>query len=89
MSKIQNIKDDTSVEDNFPDEYLFAMTTQTLWFPNIGNYFVVGKFPSHIFPREKRKIIQISERYSWITNKLYKTGPALMIRRCVREDEFP
>jgi len=42
-----------------------------------------------LFPREQRKIIQISARYSWITNELYKTGPDLMIRKCVREDEMP
>jgi len=41
-----------------------------------------------LFPREKRKIIQESARYSWITNELYKTRPDIMIRRCVREDEM-
>ena len=30
LSRIQNIKDDTPFEDKFPDEYLFAVTTQTL-----------------------------------------------------------
>eukprot|EP00253_Pinus_taeda_P009719 PITA_09719 len=72
LSKIQNIKDDTPIEDKFPDEYLFAVTIQTPWFADIA-----------------RKIIQISARYSWITNELYKIGPDLMIRRCVREDEMP
>lgn len=89
LSRLQNIKDDTPVEDKFLDEYLFTMTTQTLWFAYISNYLVTGKLPSHLFPREKRKIIQISERYSWIINELYKTSQDLMIRRCVREDEMP
>eukprot|EP00253_Pinus_taeda_P032007 PITA_32007 len=89
LSKIQNIKEDSPVEDNFLDEYLFAVTTQTPWFADVVNYFVIGKLPSHLFPREKRKIIQNSARYSWITNELYKTGLDLMIRRCVREDEMP
>jgi len=68
LSRIQNVKDDTLVEDKFPDEYLFAVTTQIPWFANIANYLVTGKFPSHLFPRNKIKIIQISARYSWITN---------------------
>eukprot|EP00253_Pinus_taeda_P036064 PITA_36064 len=89
LSRIQNIKYDTRVEDKFPDEYLFAVTTQTPWFAYIANYLVTRKFPSHLFPREKRKIIQISARYSWITNELYKTSPYLIIRRHVREDEMP
>jgi len=42
-----------------------------------------------MFPKEKTKIIQTSENYSWITNELYKTGVNLMIRRCVREDKMP
>ena len=37
LSRIQNIKDDTLIEDKFPDEYLFAVTTQTPWFANIAN----------------------------------------------------
>eukprot|EP00253_Pinus_taeda_P030547 PITA_30547 len=87
--RIQNIKDDTPVEDKFPDEYLFAVTTQTPWFVDIASYLVTRKLPSHFFPKEKRKIIQKSASYSWITNELYKTGPYLMIRRCVREYEMP
>ncbi|MCY6525000.1 hypothetical protein, partial [Actinobacillus pleuropneumoniae] len=77
LSRIQNIKEDSLVEDKFPDEYLFAVTTQTPWFVDISNYLVTRKFPSHLFPREKRNIIQESARYSWITNELYKTKPNL------------
>jgi len=88
LSRIQNIKEDSSVEDRFPDEYVFAVTTQNPWLADIANYLVIGKLPSHLFPREKRKSIQESARYSWITNELYKTRPDLMIKRCVREDEM-
>eukprot|EP00253_Pinus_taeda_P007145 PITA_07145 len=89
LSRIQNIKGDSPVEDKFPYEYLFVVTTQTPWFADVANYLVTGKLPSHLFPREKRKIIQNSSKYSWIYNELYKTGPDLMIRICVREDEMP
>jgi len=88
LSKIQNIKKESLVEDKFPDEYLFAVTTQISWFADVANYLVTGKLPSHLFPKEKRKIIQESARYSWITNELYNTGLDLMIRRCVREGEM-
>jgi len=88
LSRIQNIKEDFPVEDKFPGEYFFIVTTQTPWFVDIANYLVTGNLPSHLFPRDKRKIIQVSARYSWITNELYKTGLDLMIRRCVRENEM-
>lgn len=60
LSRIQNIKDKIPVEDKFPDEYLFAITTQTPWFGDIANYLVTGKLPSHLHSREKRRIIQLS-----------------------------
>ena len=89
MSRIQNIKNDTLVEDKFPYEYLFAVTTQTPWFVDITNYLVTGKLPSHLYPQGKRKIIQESTSYSRITNELYKTDPDVMIRRCAQEDKIP
>jgi len=48
-----------------------------------------GKLPQHLFPSEKRRIIQESSKYSWISNELFKTGLDCVIRRCVREDEMP
>eukprot|EP00253_Pinus_taeda_P019786 PITA_19786 len=89
LSRIQNTKEDSPVEDKFPDEYLFAVTTNNPWYADITNYLVTGKVPPQLFPSERRKIIQESSKYSWITNELFKTGPNLVIRRCVREDEMP
>eukprot|EP00253_Pinus_taeda_P033557 PITA_33557 len=89
LSRIQNTKEDSPVEDKFPDEYLFAVTTKTPWYEDIANYLVTGKLPPHLFPSERRNIIKESSKYSWISNKLFKTGPDLVIRRCVREDEMP
>ena len=37
--------------------------------------------------REKKKVIKTKPPYSWIDGELYKTGPDLIIRRRVREDE--
>lgn len=89
MSRIQNTKEDSPIEDKFPNEYLFAITTKSPWYAHIANCLVTGKLPLHLFPGEKRKIIQESSKYSWIFNELFKTGPDLVIRRCVREDEMP
>ena len=89
LFRIQNTKEDSPVEDKFPDEYLFAVTTKTPWYADIANYLVTGKLPPHLFPSEKRRIIQESSNYSWISNELFKTGLDCVIRRCVREDEIP
>eukprot|EP00253_Pinus_taeda_P018929 PITA_18929 len=45
--------------------------------------------PFHLSPGEKRRIVHNSTSYSWINEELYKIGPYLIVRRCVREDEIP
>jgi len=67
------------VEYNFPNEYLFEISTKSPWFVDIANYLATRKLPSYLSPREKRKIIQISASYSWINVELYKTGLDLII----------
>eukprot|EP00253_Pinus_taeda_P007151 PITA_07151 len=89
LSRIQNTKEDSHIEDKFPDEYLFAVITKTPWYADIANYFVIGKLTPHLFPSERRNIIQESSKYSWISNELFKTGPDFVIRRCIREDQMP
>jgi hypothetical protein len=83
-----HINDDNSlVDDSFPDEHLFAVSSHTPWYADIANYLVAGKVPPHLSPRERRKIIQKSARYSWIGGYLFYTGLDQEIRRCVRDDE--
>lgn len=79
--------DNTPIDDSFPDEYLFAVSAHSPWYADIANYLVAGKLPSHLSHREKRKIIQQSARYSWISGCLFYTGLDHEIRRCIREDE--
>ena len=89
MSRIQNDNNDTPVEDNFLDEYIFAIYNKSPWFVDIANYLATGKLPAYLFLREKRKIIKTSALYSWVNDELYKTNLDLIIKRCVREDEMP
>lgn len=79
LSRIQNDNNDVPVEDNFPDEYLFAVSTKSPWFADIANYLATWKLPSYLSPREKKKVIQISAYYSWINEEFYKTEPNLII----------
>ncbi len=43
------------VEDNFPDEYLFLVSTKSPCFTHIVNYLAIGKLPSYLSPREKKR----------------------------------
>jgi hypothetical protein len=75
------------VDDSFPDEHLFAVSSHSPWYADIYNYLVAGKVPPHLSPRERRKIIQKSARYSSIGGYLFYIGLYQEIKRCVRDDE--
>ena len=88
LSRIPKSSDAAAVEDQFPDEHLFAVAVQTPWYADVANYLAVGKLPKHLTPNERKQIIQKSSRFSWIGGYLFHTGADMHIRRCVREDEI-
>ena len=88
LSCIQHEDGTKPVDDTFPDEHLFVVSVQTPWFIDIANYLATGKIPNHLSPHEKRRIIVQSFNYSWVDNDLFHTGPDLIIRRCMWEDEM-
>ena len=53
------------------------------------NYLATRRLPSHFSPHEKCRIITQSPNYSWVGHDLFRTGPDLIIHRCVREDKIP
>jgi len=63
-----------TVDDSFPDEYLFAVSAHSPWYADIANYLVAGKLPSHLSNREKKRIIHQSARSSWINGCLFHTS---------------
>ena len=73
LSRIKT-DDNTPVDDSFPNEYLFAVSAHSSWYVDIANYLVAGKLPSHLSHWEKRKIIQQSAWYNWISGCLFHTG---------------
>ena len=88
LSRIQHNDGTKPVDDTFLDEHLFVVSVQTPWFADISNYLAMGKILNHLSPYEKRCIIVQSSNYSCVDNDLFRIGPDLIIRRCVREDEM-
>jgi hypothetical protein len=76
------------MDDNFPDESLFYISTYIPWYVDMENYLVTGKLPHNLSLQEKHRIIQLSANYMWHDDCLYHTGPDLVIIRCVRDDEM-
>ena len=42
----------TPIEDNFPDENIFVVSTKPLWYADIANYLAKWKVPPHFSYRE-------------------------------------
>lgn len=87
LSRLNNPGEAIPVDDDFPNEHLFAVSTESPWFTDIAYYLVTGKTPPHLSAREKQSIIQKSVAYSWIEEDLFYTGLDLIIYRFVREEE--
>jgi hypothetical protein len=57
LSRLIHTGDNTPVDDNFPDENLFAISTYIPWYADVANYLVTGKLPQNLSSREKQRII--------------------------------
>ena len=88
LSRVPMTDDLVAVENQFPDEHLFAVTMKTSWYADVANYLAVGKLPKHLTPSERKLIVQHSTWFSWIEGYLFHVGADMHIRRCVREDEI-
>ena len=83
ISQLNNDGEVIPIKDHFPDEHLFSMSTNILWYADIANYIVVGKLSYHISLKEKKQIIRQSVRFSWIEGYIFHTILDLIVHRCV------
>ena len=52
------------VDDQLPDEKLFAISALSPWLANIANYLVAGRLPPNISFRERSRIIRKSTPFT-------------------------
>ena len=64
-----------TVDDQMPNEHLFAISVLSPWFTDIENYLVSTQFPPHLSSKEKSKIVRKSAPFTWIGGNLFKLGP--------------
>ena len=75
------------VDDQLPNEHLFAISVLSPWFVDIANYLVSAQFPPNLSSKEKGNIVRKSDPFTWIGGNLFKLRPDQILRRCVREEE--
>ena len=48
LSHFINSDDNLCIEDSFPDENLFVVSTHSPWYADAANYLAVGKLSAHL-----------------------------------------
>jgi hypothetical protein len=82
-------EDELPLNENFPDEQLFAVEVQLPWYADIVNYLTAKVFPPGISSQERKRLMSISRHYYWDEPYLFKSCPDQIIRRCVlKEDQL-
>ena len=66
LSRLQNQGEVVPVEDSFPDENLFSISIVNPWYADLANYLSIGRTPPYFTPKEKKRLVKQSARYSWI-----------------------
>lgn len=57
ISRLTINSDYMPIEDSFPDEYLFSISTHSSWYADIANDLVVGRFAQYITSKKNRNIV--------------------------------
>ena len=90
LSRLEGARDDIPVNDEFPDEKLFAIEDkrEVPWFADYVNYLVAKEIPPEFNYQKKKRFFAHLKHYYWEEPILYRHCADQVIRRCVPEDEM-
>ena len=77
----------TEIVENFPDEQMFLLSVQTLWYADIVNYLACGVVPPYFSYQQRRKLRTDCRFCIWDDPLLFRRGKDMIIGRCVLEIE--
>ncbi|XP_021832270.1 uncharacterized protein LOC110772166 [Prunus avium] len=75
------------LNENFPDEQLFATHIISPWFVDLVNYLARGVLHPDFTFQQKKKFLADAKYYFWDEPYLYKYCSDQVIRRCIPEEE--
>lgn len=70
------------VDDQLPNEYLFAILVISPWFADIANCLVSRRFPPNLSSKEKSKIVRKNAPFTWIGGNIFRLELDEVIRIC-------
>ena len=90
LSRLEGARDDVPVNDEFPDEKLFAIEDKRAVpsFADYVNYLVAKVIPPEFNYQKKKRFFTHLKHYYWEEPILYRHCADQVIRRCVPEDEM-
>ena len=90
LSRLEGARDDIPVNDEFPDEKLFAIEDKKAvpLFADYVNYLVAKVIPPEFNYQKKKRFFAHLKHYYWEEPILYRHCADQVIRRCVPEDEM-
>ena len=90
LSRLEGARDDVPVNDEFPDEKLFAIENkrEIPWFAVYVNYLVAKVIPPEFNYQKKKRFFAHLKHYYWEEPILCRHCADQVIRRCVPEDEM-
>ena len=90
LSRLEGARDDVPVNDEFPDEKLFAIEDKRAvpWFADYVNYLVAKVIPPEFNYQQKKRFFAHLKHYYWKEPIIYRHCANQVIRRCVPEDEM-
>ena len=72
--EFNDFTDGPAIQDDFPDEYLFAVT-KLPWYVHIINYLVTSELPSDQSAQDKHKFLVEVRYFYWDDPYLFKYCP--------------
>ena len=75
------------VDDQLPDEHLFAISVLSPWFADIEHCLASARFPPNLSSKEKSKIVRKSAPFTWIGGNLFKLDLDQILRIFFMEEE--
>ena len=90
LSRLEGTRDDVPVNDEFPDEKLFAIEDkrEVPWFVDYVNYLVAKVIPPEFNYQQKKRFFAHLKHYYWEEPILYRHCADQVIRRCVPKNEM-
>lgn len=75
------------MQETFPDEQLFTISSTLPWYVGIVNYLACGVVTKDFTYQQRKKFLATVKYYFWDDPNLYKHCPDQIIRRCVPAEE--